>query len=176
MEPRSKLRAIVFAAAMPVAFALLLLVTCTWLGSCGGGGTAKTQPFPPTAAPQITWSATSVEPILSTGERTSQSVTFRSDRSFQNAAIEATGSIVSFVTIGPSSIANVPAGQDQAVKLTFSVPANAALGTLNGAVQVRLGGQVLSQTVQISLNIWQSFANSTYSIKFPPGWTFAQVN
>lgn len=81
-------------------------------------------------------------------------MTFRSDRSFQNAVVEVIGDVATFVTISPSSFASVPAEQDQTVSLSFSVPQGSALGTLNGTVQVRSGGQTLTQSLSIALSVW----------------------
>ena len=163
---------------------LLVFVSCATLLSCGGGGDGGTFAPPPATPPpppppNITWSSSSVEPILSPGESASQDMTFRSDRSFQNAVVEVIGNVATFVTISPSSFASIPAGQDQTVSLSFSVPQGTSLGTLNGTIQVRSGGQTLSQTLSVLLNIWQKFEDQELglTIKYPPGWSlFPRTN
>src|SRR5262245_692215 len=84
------------------------------------------------AQPKITWSPTSVEVILSPGESISKDFTFSSSLPLQNAVLEAVPKIVPFLSIQPSNIANLPASQQQSVRLNFAITAGATLGTYDG--------------------------------------------
>ena len=158
---------------------LLIGIGCILLSSCGGGGARPVPPPPPPPAvpPQIIGSASSVEQVLSPGESFSQNVTFRSDRSFQSAFVEATGSIAPFVTISPTSIATVLGGHEQSVIISGSIPLSAILGTLSGAIRVRTGSQPLTQELIAVLNVWGAArdAQGSFEVKIPPGWTQQQV-
>lgn len=133
---------------------------------------APTVAAQPSPQPRITWSEKQVEVILSPGESTVRDLTFTTSLNVQNIVIEPVPELAPFVSIQPNNFVNVPAGQQQSVRLTFSIPAGATLGTYDGTVHVRLANQTLPQTVKIAVNAWLALTDSALDVymKYPPFW------
>ena len=123
--------------------------------------------------PKITWSQSHIEVTLSPGESTAKDITFTSGLTLQNIVIEPVPEIAPFLTIEPGAVQAVHAGQSQSVRLVFSVPQGATLGTYDGTVHVRIGTQTLPQTVKVVVNVWTRFAYPAdlFTVRFPPGIT-----
>jgi hypothetical protein len=122
------------------------------------------------AQPKITWSQTGLELTLSPSESTTRDLTFSSSLAFTNAVLEAVPAIAGFVSLQPISFSTVPAGQPQAVHLSFAVPTGAALGTYDGTVRVTVGNRTLPQALKVTLNVWQRITEPASGVSFslPP--------
>jgi|GEM_PF-5253551 len=116
--------------------------------------------------PKITWSEKQVEVILSPAESAPKSLTFASSLDFTDAVIEAAPEIAGFLTIQPSTFANVPANQPQQVMVNFAIPSTAALGTFEGTIRVRTGSQTLPATLKVVVNVWARVTNSQAGAEF----------
>src|SRR6185369_14087067 len=130
---------------------------------------------PSSAQPKITWSLSKIEVTLSPGESTSKNVTFSSNQAIKNVAIEPVPQIAPFVTMQPSTLASMPAGEAQGVRLSFSVPPGATLGEYQGTIHARLGSYTLSQPFKIAINIWPSTSQNGIKVTYPLNWQFRQV-
>lgn len=173
-KPRFRLRAIWLVASLLLLAAVAFSVTLV-----ARPPTASPNPHLPTATslqpkgqPRITWSENQIEVILSPGESLSRDLAFTSTLDVQNIVIEPVPTLAPFVSIQSNSFASVPAGQQQSVTMTFSIPPGATLGTYDGTVHIRLGSQTLPQTLKISLNIWNAFVDFGLGLqlKYPPNW------
>lgn len=136
-------------------------------------------PSPPATQPKITWSPTSsIEVILSPNDTTTKDFTFRSDQPLQNVVLEPVPALAPFLNVQPNSFTSVPAGQPQAVRVNFVIPAAATLGTYDGTIHLRRGSQTLLQTLKVVVNVWPSFTDNTtgLSLKYPPGWVTVPLN
>ena len=127
---------------------------------------------------KITWSQSQIEVTLSPGESTAKDITFSSSLPLQNAVVEPVPQIAPFVTVQPSTFANVPAGQSQPIHLALSVPTGTALGTYQGTIHVRVGTQTFPQTVKIVINVWQHFSDSglNLTVYYPPTWDASRID
>lgn len=148
--------------------AIFMGALCAFTVACGGGGNSVAPPPPPT--PQITWSMSSIEPILSPGETGSIAVTFKSSVSLQNATLQASSSIAPYVTFSPSSFASVPANQNQSLTVTVTIPGETTLADLTGTIQLSSRAENYDQALGALLHIWNNYSGGSFSIKLPPGW------
>jgi hypothetical protein len=132
-------------------------------------GTPIASPLP-SAAPIITWSEKTLDNILSPGESASRSLTFTSSEPLKDIRIEVVPEIASFVTITPSTFAQVPANQPQTVRFDITVPATARFGDYEGTIQVRSGRRAVPETLRVSVRVWRHYAHPTdgFSLLFPP--------
>ena len=126
------------------------------------------------AQPKITWTPTITEVILSPGESTTRDFTLTSDQDLQNAVIEAVPEIAEFLSVQPSTFGSAPANQPQAVRISFSIPASANLGTFDGTIHVRTGSQTLPKTLKIIVNAWRNVQldSAHVTVILPPDWLF----
>lgn len=172
-KPRFRLRAI-WLVSLLASLAVGSVTLVAWLPS----SSPTLSPTPnatlvqsPSTQPKISWSQKQLELILSPGETATRSLTFTSDQSLQNIVIEPVPELAPFLSIQPNTFANVPAGQPQSVRFTFSIPATATLGTYDGTVHVRLGSQTLPQTLKIHLDLWGVLTSPLgFQVRYPPQW------
>lgn len=123
--------------------------------------------------PKITWSKKQIEVVLSPGESTTKTLTFTSTQGLQNVVIEPVPKIAPFLSIQPSTIANVPANQPQSVQVLFAIPAAATLANYEGTIHVRSGSQTLAHPLVLTLHVWETIRHRESGIlmSYPPGWT-----
>lgn len=148
-------------------------------------------------APQITWSEPTTETILSPGETATRQVTFTTNRKLKKLELQVSPQLTGFVSVQPTSIKKIRAGQQQTIQLSFNIPAGTSLGALEGlvAVSARVPGEnesdddddtdsnddektkrVNLQPLTVVVNLWQSFDSPhlLISLKYPPDWTFRE--
>lgn len=127
-----------------------------------------------TTLPTITWSPNSIDVVLSPGETASRSITFTSSTDLTNVVIEPVSSLAPFTKLSPSTFSRIKANKAQAVTITITIPAGAALGGYQGTIHLRIGTQTFPQTLKVAVDVWRSFADPTLGIafKFPPSWNF----
>lgn len=128
----------------------------------------------PSTQPKITWPESQIEVILSPGESAIRDLTFTSSLLLTNVVLEAVPDIAGFVSLQPSNVANLAAGQPQPVQLSFSIPAGSILGTYEGTVHLRVGHRTLPQTLKVSVHVWQQVSDSAIgtTVYIPPSWSF----
>jgi hypothetical protein len=107
--------------------------------------------FPFAAQPKITWSSPDVYAGISSTTTVTKTLTFTSDQTLQGITVEAVPAIAPFVQIQPNTFTQVPAGQPQTVKLTFSAPSGAQFDAYDGTIHVRAGSRTLPQTLKASV-------------------------
>jgi hypothetical protein len=134
--------------------------------------TTPSAPTSTSAQPKITWSPTSTVVTLSPGESTARDFTFTSSVELQNVVAEAVPGIAGFLSIQPSNFSSVSAGEPDSVHLLFSIPEGTALGTYNGTIHIKIGNQTSSQTLKVTINVWQHLtdADNHFELWFPPNW------
>jgi len=101
--------------------------------------------------PKITWSENHIQAAFPPGGSATKAVAFSSSLPVENLVIEPVPSLAPLLRIEPNTFTNVPADQNQSVRLLFSVPQGAAFGTNEGTVHVRIGSQTLPQTLKVSV-------------------------
>src|SRR5207245_2011837 len=122
--------------------------------------------------PKITWSQNQIEVILAPTESASSDLTFSSSLNLQNTVVEAVPAIAGLLSVQQNSFANVSAGTPNAVRISFLIPSNTALGTYEGTIHVRIGTSTIPQTLKVVVNVWQIFRqiSPAFAFKYPPGW------
>jgi hypothetical protein len=164
----------------PVLWGLLLtgaIAVATGVTLIGRSPSPSPKPSPTalqaSPQPQIRWSAKQLEVILSPEEKASRSVSFISSRNIQNVVLEPVPELAPFVTIQPNTFANVPAGQPQAVTVTYTIPVDATLRDYDGTIHVRLGNETLAQILKVRLGIWGHvrIEEQSYEFRYPPTLT-----
>lgn len=128
------------------------------------------QSLSPPPRPEIIWSQQQVGLTLSSGETLSKDVTFTSSLNLHNIIISTSPEIARFVTIQPSSFANIMAGQPQSLHLSFFAPPETSLGTFEGEIYIQSGNQRISQTLKVPINVWQSATGNGLMLNYPPEW------
>lgn len=126
--------------------------------------------------PKVTWSTSSTSVTLSPGESTSEDISFSSSGALGSLAIEAVPEIARFVSIQPSAVASMTAGQQESAHLSFLIPAATALGTYTGTIHIRNGERTLPQTLKVTINVWHTFTDGTLGFKlhYPPTWVLSE--
>ena len=120
--------------------------------------------------PRITWSDNQVEVVLSPGENLTQDLTFSSSLDVEDIVFEPVPELAPFLSVQPSTVANVVADQQYDVQLNFDIPSDAVLDTYDGVVLIRLGRRTLPETLTITVGVWASFTSEGlgYTLLYPP--------
>jgi hypothetical protein len=139
---------------------------------------------PDSAKTNITWTPTSVNTILSPGETQTISITFTSTKNIARVSAQVSLGIQSLVQVQPQFLDRVRKGVPKTIILTLASPANAALGTSTGTIQLRKErkdsndndegdeepDKLLPQMLLVTASVWQAFADTSLglSFKYPP--------
>lgn len=108
----------------------------------------------PAAGKEITWSQERINtPFMVPGDRTSVPLAFVNERDLNDLRIEPVPEVAKFVTVAPNAFVTVPAGQQQSIVLTFSVPAGTRFGAYEGTIHVREGKRTLPATLKVMINV-----------------------
>jgi hypothetical protein len=116
----------------------------------------------------ITWSPAAVSEVVALGASTSVQVSVASKTNLQNITLQATPSLVPFLTLQPSSVTTLTAGQPQNIQITFSIPSATPVGSYNGTVHVRIGTRTLSQTLKVAVVVSQTPVIVSVPTNFQP--------
>src|SRR2546430_7745444 len=102
---------------------------------------------PALAAPTIQWSqagvtssVTRVTSSVTQGSSKTVSVSFVSTEDLSNVSVSIVPALAPYVSASPVSFGSIAAGSTVAVELTFSVPRNATVGTVDGTLHARHRG------------------------------------
>ena len=167
------------AAGFAIAVSLIALLV-----ACGGGGneststiasttgtTAKALAVPPgwvgrVPPPTLAWSPVAITDTANPGSRQDIPVTFTASANLSNIVLAVVPALQSSVTVTPSSFAALQKGQVVTVTLSVAPAANAALGAVQGTVQVRLGSSTIASP--LAVNIVVVAAEVINGISVPP--------
>lgn len=124
----------------------------------------------------IKWSRNPVEATLSPNETSSADITISSDRELENVTLQPVPEVTGVLSIYPSSIDRISAGQPVTISLIFSVPSDSPLGTIEGTVHIRSGNRTYPHTLKVIIKIWNEYRNddSGFSLKTPPNWILSE--
>lgn len=134
-----------------VSVALTLTVLCSALPTSSGY-----------AKSPISWSEERIEITLPPGGTGVRNVTFTGSRALQNIALEPVPEIAGFLSVEPGSFTDVPAGEQQSVQLSFSIPEGTSVGTYDGTVHVRSGNRTISQTLKVVIHVQEADATPEF--------------
>lgn len=87
----------------------------------------------------ITWTPTSVSPIVAPGKRVTVSVSFIASTKIRRAAVEISPSLGRLIRAEPATFERIRKGQKRTLNIMVAVAANAILGTVTGTIQLRRG-------------------------------------
>ena len=144
---------------MRAAVAIAVISTALLVVACGGGGSdantadGRAMPLAAGLGQAITWTPASITDTANPGSRQDIPVTFTASANVANVSISVVPALQKLVSLSPTSFASLQKGQ--VVKLTLSVApsATAALGTVQGAVQVRTGGATIASPLTVTLTL-----------------------
>jgi hypothetical protein len=109
--------------------------------------------------PKITWSPSHFDITLCRGGTSTLVATFTSDQPLQNVVLEPQVPVIAkYITVQPSALPSVPAGQPQTIYISFNVPANLPAAIFNGAtyqgiIYLHIGKGIAPQRVSVSLTL-----------------------
>lgn len=132
-------------------FAALVVV------ACGGGGQespatdGRVVPLAAGLGAAIVWTPALITDTANPGSRQDIPVTFTAAADVSNVALSVVPALKGSVTVTPSSFASLQKGQVVRVTLSIAPPANAALGTTQGTVQVRLGSSTIASPLPVNV-------------------------
>lgn len=144
---------------MRAAVAIAVISTALLVVACGGGGSdantadGRAVPLAAGLGQAITWTPASITDTANPGSRQDIPITFTASANVANVSISVVPALQKLVSLSPTSFASLQKGQ--VVKLTLSVApsATAALGTVQGAVQVRTGGATIASPLTVTLTL-----------------------
>jgi Subtilase family len=116
--------------------------------SCGGGSSQGSGP--PPLPPSVTWSVAQVSVLASPALPVTESLSLTATKTFSGAQLVVDAGIAQLVTVTPSVINQVNAGQNYPITITFSVPSGVPLGAeYQGAVHVEQGTTTLASSLPV---------------------------
>lgn len=130
-----------------------------------------TSPQNRSAQPKITWSQSSINVTLSPGYSETVEVIFSSNLPLNNIVIKPVPQIAPYLIIEPTSIVNVAANSAQSIRVLFSIPIEASIGSYEGTIHLQSGRQTFPQTLKVQLHIvWPQVTIPSIGITFsyPP--------
>lgn len=127
------------------------------------------------AAPKITWLSDKITVTLSPGQSLNKQITFISNETLPDISIQASADIKTMLNVQVGNLLPVTANKPQFINLSFSIPGNTILGTYEGVIYIRSRGKIIAQTLNVKIDVWQNFTDSTLglSLKYPPSFTVA---
>src|SRR3989441_742658 len=111
---------------------------------------------PALAAPTIQWSQAGVTSSVTQGSSKTVSVSFVSTEDLSNVSVSIVPALAPYVSASPVSFGSIAAGSTVTVKLTFSAPGNATVGTVDGTLHLRDSGQskrTYARPLPVTVNI-----------------------
>jgi len=112
---------------------------------------------PALAAPTIQWSRAGVTSSVTQGSSKTVSVSFVSTENLSNVSVSIVPALAPYVSASPVSFGSIAAGSTVAVELTFSVPRNATVGTVDGTLHVRnSGNRTYARPLPVTISIVQN--------------------
>lgn len=129
---------------------------------------------PSVATPSVSWSPSSLSQTVTAGQSTTTTATFTANENAQNVTVRVVPEIAPYVTVSPSSFANITKGASYPVTVTFSAPATTSPTTVNGTIQLRQEKGTLAKPLPVTLGVvWPIFDGGEdlgFSIQYPPEW------
>ncbi|MBU1179533.1 hypothetical protein KJ885_01170 [Patescibacteria group bacterium] len=101
----------------------------------------------------ISWVPEKITQTVFTGTTKILNAQFVANEDLENVKLELVPELAKFISVQPSEISNITAGQKQLVSLLFSVPRDTELGTYEGTLHLKLDKKTIPQTLKIILNI-----------------------
>src|SRR6266550_4546130 len=111
---------------------------------------------PALAAPTIQWSQAGVTSSVTQGGSKTVSVSFVSTEDLSNVSVSIVPALAPYVRASPVSFGSIAAGSTVTVKLKFSAPGNATVGTVDGTLHLRDSGQskrTYARPLPVTVNI-----------------------
>lgn len=93
------------------------------------------------AAPTINWTPPSVTQKVATGQTITVPVAFTASENINNALVRVVPTLAPFVATNPISFSSISKGQTVTLTLTISAVASSPIGTFEGTIQLKSGGQ-----------------------------------
>lgn len=139
------------------------------------------------ATANISWTPTSIAPIISPGESVTVSVSFIASKNIRIVTVETSSSLAKLIRVQPTSFEHIRKGQRLVLSVMVAAGAQAPLGTVTGTIQLRRGkvakndpdcddedrqdpGRLVPQPLNVTVNVWKGLADSGLGIvlKYPP--------
>lgn len=105
------------------------------------------------SSPKIVWSTEAVNETLFTGTAKVREVSFSCNSALSNVRLVVVPELARFVTVTPSSFAQLSPGQANTISIFISVPETTRTKLFKGTIHVVVGNKVYPQTLKMSVNV-----------------------
>ena len=129
---------------------LLLVFACLILGA--GASAAEAKGPKPKKNPKITWSTARVTQTVNPGQTATVSASFSSSVDLQNITLAIPGDLAKVVSISPTSIASLKAGEVATVTLTIAMSTVDAQSQ-GGVLKITQGTKNLPGSLKIKITV-----------------------
>lgn len=121
--------------------------------------------------PAIAWTPLSLEQTVLAGKTVTVPISFTTSSDLNNISLSVVPELSSIVTVSPSSVAHLSAGQTQQVQVTFAPSATMTPQTLNGTLHVQASSQTIAKPLPVTLTVnWETvpLSEGGASVSVPP--------
>ncbi|XOZ34584.1 carboxypeptidase-like regulatory domain-containing protein [Halomonadaceae bacterium KBTZ08] len=118
------------------------------------GAQARPGGEPPGKPVKISWEDEELTLEAPTNITFTETISFTPDQRLNNVTVEAVPALERFVTVKPTTVSDLPAGDSQEVTLSISVPANKEPSQrIAGTIHVREGNRTLATPFKLNLDV-----------------------
>lgn len=110
-------------------------------------------PSPAPATPTITWTPSSLTEDIGRDETKTVSVSMTSSDVVNDVTVQVVPELQAFITVNPSTFANIGEGQTLNLSVTFFVPTDTPFEIFEGTIQVRRGKAILAKPLPVRINV-----------------------
>jgi len=131
---------------------MALLLVCACLILVAGASAAEAKGPKPKKNSKITWSTARVTQTVNPGQTATVSASFSSSVDLQNITLAIPGDLANVVSVSPSAIASLKAGEVATVTLTVAMPA-ADAHSQGGVLKITQGTKSLPGSLKIKITV-----------------------
>ena len=129
------------------------------------------------ARPNADWSPAVIDSVVYAGETTIIEVSMELTRSAENLSLWVVPELRPYVSISPTGIADVAAGEQILFELQISVDDAAEPQRVDGTVHLRSGKETIARPLPVSLDLqWPSIAGPGGVVVTYPGTVYAETS
>lgn len=104
----------------------------------------------------VSWAVPSLYQSLAAGKSTTTSVTFTAAVQARDVVVQVAPAIAPYVSVSPSKFPSIARGGKYPITVTYSAPADAAVGVVNGAITLLQGRVALADALGVGVEVVSS--------------------
>lgn len=115
----------------------------------------------------ISWNTSSLNETVLAGKTVTIPVSFTASRDLGNVAVDVVPQLAPYVSVSPSTISNLSAGQAGTIQVTLAPPATMAPQTLDGTIHIKNGKRSIAKPLSTMLVVtWETYTDTETGTSF----------